>query len=315
MLISNPLANLFANPLFFPTLYLVGGVLGGALALLLPAVRFDLRRLKASVLFQRWRVWAVIAPVYGLAVLGGDATLLLMLQLVVFQALREYAKLVGLPTIYRRVLLAAGLLAAPMAMLSLEAFYALPPLLFIAATLQPLLLHRQPDGMRHLAFAALGWTYIAWLLAHLVLIYKYVDGGPAVLLAIGLGTALSDVGAFTVGKLFGRRPLAPHLSPNKTWEGTFGNLLGAYVGVGLLGLALPGGLPWLLVVALPWVIAVGSVWGDLLESGLKREFHAKDAGVWLPGFGGLLDRVDSLILVVPLVLYSLRLLDSLSIGS
>ena len=64
----------------------------------------------------------------------------------------------------------------------------------------------------------------------------------------------------------------------------------------------------LLVLALPPVIALGALWGDLLESSIKREFKTKDAGAWLPGFGGLLDRIDSLIMVAPLTFYLLRLL-------
>src|SRR5205085_2300280 len=153
--------------------------------------------------------------------------------------------------------------------------------------------------VRHLAFAALGWGYVAWLLAHLVLLARYVEGGAGLLLMIGLATALSDVAAFVLGKRFGRRKLAPRLSPNKTWEGTIGSLIGAYAGAGLMAFALPSGLPWILVAALPLVIGLGAVWGDLLESAIKREFGAKDAGAWLPGFGGLLDRIDSLILVAP----------------
>jgi phosphatidate cytidylyltransferase len=62
-----------------------------------------------------------------------------------------------------------------------------------------------------------------------------------------------------------------------------------------------------LLVLLPPVIALGAVWGDLLESSIKREFGVKDAGSWLPGFGGLLDRIDSLIVVGPLVFYVLHL--------
>ncbi len=58
---------------------------------------------------------------------------------------------------------------------------------------------------------------------------------------------------------------------------------------------------------LPAIIALGSVWGDLVESAIKREFEAKDAGTWLSGFGGILDRVDSLIMVLPLAYYSIRL--------
>ena len=62
-----------------------------------------------------------------------------------------------------------------------------------------------------------------------------------------------------------------------------------------------------LTLALPTVIALGAVWGDLVESAMKREFGAKDTGTWMPGFGGLLDRIDSLVLVAPLTYYFLKL--------
>lgn len=196
---------------------------------------------------------------------------------------------------------------AAAALLSLDAFRLLPPLLLIAATLQPILLAREGQGVRHLAFAAFGWGYIAWFLAHLVLTDRAIPGGPGILLAIGLGTALSDVGAFVVGKRFGRHQLAPRLSPKKTIEGTAGNLIGAFLGVAAMAFALPASRLGPLLLLLPPVIAAGVLWGDLLESSLKREFGVKDAGGWLPGFGGLLDRIDSLLIVAPLLFYLLRL--------
>jgi len=135
-----------------------------------------------------------------------------------------------------------------------------------------------------------------------------VEGGPGILLAVGLGTALSDVGAFTLGKTLGRHRLAPRLSPHKSWEGALGNLLGAIARGAIMAFALPPASRPALLLALPPAIAVGALWGDLFESSIKRELGAKDAGAWLPGFGGLLDRVDSLIVAVPLVYYLLQLL-------
>jgi phosphatidate cytidylyltransferase len=149
-----------------------------------------------------------------------------------------------------------------------------------------------------------------------------LEGGSVLLVLVGLSTALSDVGAFAAGRLFGshgRHPLAPRISPNKTWEGVGGNLAGAAVGVALTLLALRGVWPeatWTLlqVAILPITVAVGAVWGDLFESAVKREFGAKDAGAWLPGFGGLLDRVDSLLIVMPLVYFQYHLASLLGAG-
>jgi phosphatidate cytidylyltransferase len=145
-----------------------------------------------------------------------------------------------------------------------------------------------------------GYMYIGWLPAHLLALGE--NKFSNLVLLVGLGVAMSDVGAFCTGKLIGGPKLAPHLSPNKTWGGVLGNLTGAGVALALIGFTLPS-MEWWLRVALIVVIGLGSVWGDLLESLLKRQSGVKDAGGLLPGFGGLLDRIDSLLLVAPLVYY------------
>ena len=83
----------------------------------------------------------------------------------------------------------------------------------------------------------------------------------------------------------------------------------SYLGFSLMNFTLPGDLALVLMLVLPLIIGLGAVWGDLVESAIKREFQTKDAGTWLPGFGGLLDRIDSLILVGPLVYYFLRFIQ------
>ena len=122
-----------------------------------------------------------------------------------------------------------------------------------------------------------------------------------------MACAFSDVGAFVVGRTFGRTLLAPRLSPNKTREGVIGNVIGAAVGLTLFLPALVPtfGVPF--VVALVPLVAAGSLWGDLLESAAKREAGVKDAGRWLPGFGGILDRIDSLLITVALGYWIARL--------
>lgn len=118
------------------------------------------------------------------------------------------------------------------------------------------------------------------------------------LLAIG-ATWAADVGAYVVGSLAGRRKIAPRISPGKTWEGTFGGFGAAALAV--LGIAALFGLgrPEAAVAA----VAIGPVAfaGDLLESWLKRRAGVKDSGSLFPGHGGMLDRIDSLLAVAPLV--------------
>jgi|SRR5581483_5776840 len=307
------LSNPAASPALLPTAASLGGLLLASLGALAAVER---GRLGQSVLLRRWAIWALITPLYVVGVLSGPLVAWLFVSLLSIQALREYAALVGLPPRYGRVLLACAPLAGLAALAGPAAQAALPPLLLIAATLPPLLRGDARDGGRHLARAVFGWAYLPWLLSYLLLIQRDVRGGPEVLLALGLAVALADVGAYCVGKMLGGRKLAPAISPRKTWGGVAGALLGAALGLGLgaassaptlappVALGAASSAPTLAGLAI--VVAGGAVWGDLLESLLKREAGVKDAGAWLPGFGGLLDRLDSLVLVLPLSYYYLR---------
>ena len=121
-----------------------------------------------------------------------------------------------------------------------------------------------------------------------------------------------DTGAYFVGRAYGRRKLAPAISPNKTVEGALGGLVLGVVGAVLAKLAF-GSLPGQLSHDLSYpaaalfglVIGVASILGDLVESVLKRDADVKDAGSLLPGMGGVLDRVDAVLLAIPVTYYLL----------
>ena len=134
----------------------------------------------------------------------------------------------------------------------------------------------------------------AWLA--LVTIRAFNDGQFWLIWILFIAWA-ADIGAYFAGRAFGRRKLAPAVSPGKTWEGVFGGFLFAAVicGLGVFYLSQQW-LIWLPVIAL--LVAV-SVFGDLFESVLKRSTGVKDSGALLPGHGGVLDRIDSLLAVLP----------------
>lgn len=128
----------------------------------------------------------------------------------------------------------------------------------------------------------------------------FFHGGFLVLFMFCLIWA-ADTGAYITGKLFGKNKLAPVVSPNKTWEGAFGgfllSVLIGYAGAFLLVLDIDNWLTFTFVLV---ALAILSVIGDLFESALKRVSNIKDSGNLLPGHGGLLDRLDSTIIVAPL---------------
>lgn len=146
----------------------------------------------------------------------------------------------------------------------------------------------------------------AWL--SIVLLHGRGDHGPKLVLFLFVLIWIADSGAYFAGRAFGRRKLSPLVSPGKTWEGAAGALVSAVLAASLLHVSewVPGVSPWWLVL-LCVVVTLVSIGGDLWESRLKREAGVKDSGALLPGHGGLLDRIDSLLAAAPVFLLGLTL--------
>ena len=138
------------------------------------------------------------------------------------------------------------------------------------------------------------------LLAGFAMLMLAADDGPWRVLLFVLLVVASDVGGYAAGVFFGRHPMAPTVSPKKSWEGTAGSVLvGALAGALALPLALGG--PWWGGLLLGVVTVAVAVLGDLSESMLKRDLGIKDMGDLLPGHGGVMDRLDSLLPTAPVV--------------
>jgi phosphatidate cytidylyltransferase len=150
-----------------------------------------------------------------------------------------------------------------------------------------------------------GALYTGGLLRLALLLDKPKGTEAGWLLLLLVATAGSDTGAYFVGRALGKRKLIPHISPGKTWAGLWGGMAVAVLGVALLAPLLH--IPWLHVLPLGLALNLASVGGDLVESMLKRGFGAKDSGTWIPGHGGLLDRLDSLLFVLTVVYFYVTL--------
>ncbi|HEU5226886.1 MAG TPA: phosphatidate cytidylyltransferase [Ktedonobacteraceae bacterium] len=120
------------------------------------------------------------------------------------------------------------------------------------------------------------------------------------LLVVLLGVWGFDSAAFFSGRYWGRHKMAPAISPAKTWEGAFGGFI-LSIAAGLLLTVNPLGVPWYLAIVLGVLIGIAAVLGDLAESLIKRQTHVKDSGQLMPGHGGMLDRIDSLLFAVIVV--------------
>lgn len=136
----------------------------------------------------------------------------------------------------------------------------------------------------------------AWipLLASFAVLMVLQDDGPGRVLCLMIGVVCSDVGGYAAGSLFGKHPMVPRVSPKKSWEGFFGSLVFCVVGsIATVTLILDENP--LIGLVLGVVLVVVATLGDLIESQIKRELQIKDMGTLLPGHGGIMDRLDSVL--------------------
>ncbi len=150
-----------------------------------------------------------------------------------------------------------------------------------------------------LAKQILGIIYIPVFLAFLVFI-RNSSNGSLWIIWLWLIIGASDTGAYYCGTYFGKRPLAPKISPNKTIEGSAGGLAAAVIVGSIFGLIFIPALSFVMLFLFAFIASAAGQMGDLFESALKRAGCIKDSGLILPGHGGLLDRIDSLIFAAPI---------------
>jgi phosphatidate cytidylyltransferase len=174
---------------------------------------------------------------------------------------------------------------------------------------------RDISPLETMAYTVFGLFYVPWMFSFVTKIIfllprdnGFVTGHWYVLWLIVV-TKFSDMGAYVTGSLIGKHPLIPHISPKKTWEGFFGALVFSIGGgCGLLAI-MPQKLGYLRqmdAVILGLVLGFAAIIGDLAESIIKRSADVKDSGKFLPGIGGALDLIDSILFTAPLLFFYLR---------
>jgi phosphatidate cytidylyltransferase len=295
------------SPVFLLYLSLAGGLLlvGG---IILAALRWGIGK-NVSHAWSAYCGWLMMVPVLLLVFFLGREACIVFVTIVALLGFREYARATGL--LADRIITAAvylGIIAAGVACLINDPasgqtgwyglFMALP--IFVSALLLaiPVVRNRAQDQLRPVALAIAGFVYFGWMFGHLAFLansahaYSYLG-------YLVIAVELNDVFAYICGKLFGRHLLRSNISPKKTWEGSLGALAASFL------------LPWVLLFTFPhfgaWdcllvglIVGVGGQLGDLVVSVIKRDVGIKDMGTVIPGHGGILDRIDSLIYVAPL---------------
>jgi phosphatidate cytidylyltransferase len=241
----------------------------------------------------------VLSPPVFIAFLLG-IVLLALVELV--NVLRARATSPARPVVFpMAVLLVVGAYAKGPAALSFGLMVAL-----LGAFFWYLVDPGRTEVTRNVAATVFAVLYVPFLAAHLALVVSRADHYVGAVIGYALVVVAYDTAAYATGVLIGRHPLAPHVSPNKSWEGAAGATL---VCLAVGAFALPLWQPWTLPsgLTLAAVACVAAPLGDLSESMLKRDLAVKDMGSILPGHGGMLDRIDALLFMAPALYYVLAL--------
>ncbi len=288
---------------------IVGSLLvaGAVLALLTWGFGKDVRSVWIT-----YRSWLVMAALVVGAVFAGRVAAIVLFSLLAIFGFKEFARATGL---YRDWWMtgAAYLAIVSVGIVTLvtdpnnaqPGWYGLfmtLPVYAIAALLMVPILRNQPAGqLQAVSLAIVGFVYIGWMFGHLGFLTNSAHAYGYLLYLI-VAVEVNDVAAFVFGKLLGRHKLRSNISPNKTWEGSLGALAVSLVLPWILWFSFPHFSPLQLILT-GLIIGVGGQLGDLSISFIKRDIGIKDTGAVIPGHGGILDRIDSLIYTSPLFLH------------
>lgn len=278
--------------------------------LVLSFLRWGLKKEIASI-WATYKSWLIMAPLVFGFVFAGRVPVIIFFCFIASMGFKEFARATGLyrdwwmtGAVYLGII-AIGITSLIHQPRGEEAgdgwyglFIVLPVYVVALIVLIPIVRNRVQGQLQTLALAMVGFIYIGWMFGHLAFLANATNA-YGYLLYIIFATELNDVAAFTFGKLFGKHPFRSNISPKKTWEGAIGALAVSMVLPWALRFSFPQfGTVQLLLTGL--IVGVGGQLGDLSISVIKRDIGIKDMGAGIPGHGGILDRVDSLIYVAPL---------------
>ena len=263
---------------------------------------------KLDELKSRTKSWWIMAVVFIAATLVNTRISYISLAFLSFAAFRELYSLMGFRESDRRAIFWAFLSIPIQYYLAYIGWYGafiifIPVIMFLLLPLRFVLKGETKGIIKSIAslqwilmLTVFGISHLAYLLS-LPEIPNFNSGGRGLLLFVVFLTEINDVMQFTWGKLLGKHKIIPKISPNKTWEGFIGGMISTTVIGYFLGFLTP--LTSYPLVFVSFMIAFSGFVGDIVMSSIKRDIGVKDTGTLIPGHGGILDRIDSLVYTAP----------------
>lgn len=264
----------------------------------------------------RFLGWLLIIPSYMAAVIFGQLVAYGVILLYLCVAFWEIKRMLNWDFSVMIIAWFVGGFGMVVGITSPDFFKGLPLLFLLIAVLLGFWRNHEKQSwlLATQVFITLCW--IAYGLLHFLLmaqLNRNIDDSLTLMVLLGFAVPLSDIGAYVVGRTLSQVPafatmtIAERLSPRKTFPGVLGNILGAWVGIALSWFAIGDYIAWQWWILIGIIMGIAGVMGDIAVSMLKRYANAKDSSTLIPGHGGVLDRIDSMVSVVIVVYYLLLL--------
>jgi phosphatidate cytidylyltransferase len=269
------------------------------------------RNLPAALITAGVLIVAAIVSLWiskgAFAVVASIIVLIAQAELYATMHRRGYQPATALGLVVGAMLLAGAYLRGEPAMLMFVALGAVLSFLWYMAAAPK----AREGALRNIGLTLLGIVYVPFLAGYALILLSQPSMGTALVLSVLGVTFLYDIAAFAMGSFYGKHPLAPTISPKKSWEGLSGaTVVTLFVGTAVFSNIAPIQPSIPKAIGLALLVVILAPLGDLSESLIKRDLRVKDMGTLLPGHGGVLDRIDSLLFVLPAAWYFLRLVAS-----
>ncbi|MBB64737.1 MAG: hypothetical protein CMO81_06705 [Waddliaceae bacterium] len=291
----------FDHPQLVPILIRLAFFLGLGLLIVIAFNKGNRQNFFQSETWLRYVGWLLMTPPFLFSVFCGGIISILFIGFVMYRGIIEYSRILLLPRFFYLLLLFNALITILFITLNPKWVPVLPIIYFLITVLATVLRNQLENILVYVSLTLFGSIWLPYCLGHFLLTGR-LENGVNILITIGFSVAFSDIFAFVFGKIFAKfgfgtsHKIAHLISPNKTYAGILGNIFGASLALFAYSFLHPQ-LTSYNLWSLGILIGISAVLGDLSESMIKRFASVKDSGHSIPGHGGILDRIDSLLIV------------------